>query len=205
MKRDYGPSFRATRGHGSPASDHLMRPGTALLRASAHAPLGGRGCDARPVQRVLVLGRGGSGKSTFALQLSAVSGLPVIELDSQFWQPDLQPLPAEAWSARQQQLVIADAWIMDGDLGPYDVLGPRLRRADTIIVLDFALWRCAWRSFRRGRERADYWKWVLRYRRSYLPLIRAQIERDAPDVELRVMRRPKEATTFLVAQQRRGR
>ncbi len=55
-------------------------------------------------------------------------------------------------------------WIMDGDLGTYDVLTPRLRTADTICWLDFALWRCAWRSLRRGRERADYWQWVLLYR-----------------------------------------
>jgi adenylate kinase family enzyme len=157
------------------------------------------------MQRVLVLGRGGSGKSTFARRLSEVSGLPVIELDSQFWQPDLAPLHTEAWSALQKRLAIADSWIMDGDLGPYDVLAPRLRSADTIFLLDFSLWRCAWRSLRRGRERADYWKWVLSYRRRYLPLIRQQIERDAPDVELRVMRRPKEVTTFLHAQQRRGR
>lgn len=96
-------------------------------------------------------------------------------------------------------------WIMDGDLGPFDVLSPRLGAADTIFLLNFALWRCAWRSLRRGRERSDYWKWVLSYRRRYLPLIRQQIERDAPGVELRVMRRPKEATTFLHAQQRLGR
>jgi hypothetical protein len=71
--------------------------------------------------------------------------------------------------------------------------------------MDFPLWRCVWRSLRRGRERADYWKWVLSYRRRSLPPIRQQIERDAPDAELHIMRRPKEATTFLRAQQRRGR
>jgi hypothetical protein len=32
---------------------------------------------------------------------------------------------------------------MDGDLGPYDALAPRLTRADTVLILDFALMRCA--------------------------------------------------------------
>ena len=154
------------------------------------------------MQRVLVLGRGGSGKSTFARLLSEAAGIPVIELDSQFWQSSLAPLPAGAWSARQKQPALASTWIMDGDLGPHDVLGPRLRKADTIFLLDFSLWRCAWRSLRRGRERADYWRWVFSYRRRYLPLIRQQIERDASDVDLRVMHRPKEATAFLRHQSR---
>jgi hypothetical protein len=37
-----------------------------------------------------------------------------------------------------------ETWIIDGDLGPYDVaLGARLQAADTIVVLDFAFPRCA--------------------------------------------------------------
>ena len=40
----------------------------------------------------------------------------------------------------------ADTWIFDGDLGPHDVLEPRLGVADTVIILDFSLLRCAWRS-----------------------------------------------------------
>jgi adenylate kinase family enzyme len=126
--------------------------------------------DIENVQRALVLGRGGSGKSTFSRRLSEISGLPLIELDHEFWQLDLTPLSAEAWCARQQQLSAADTWIMDGDLGPYDVLEPRLGRADAIFLLDFSLWRCCWRSFWRGRERWDYWKWVFTYR-CWWPLI----------------------------------
>ena len=137
-----------------------------------------------------MLGRGGSGKSTFARRLSADTALPLIELDKLFWQTDLTPLAAEAWADRQEHFAATDAWIMDGDLGPHDVLAPRLERADTIFLLDFPVWRCIWRSIRRGRERSDYWKWVLIYRRGYLPLIMQQIESHAPDVDLRVIHRP---------------
>jgi hypothetical protein len=81
-----------------------------------------------------------------------------------------QPGPVAAdpdrWRARWQELLHDDGWILDGDLGRYDrALRDRLRAADTIIVLDFAFLRCAWRTIRRGRERGDYWRWVWAYRR----------------------------------------
>ncbi len=37
------------------------------------------------MERVVVFARGGAGKSTFALDLSRATGLPVVELDKQFW------------------------------------------------------------------------------------------------------------------------
>jgi adenylate kinase family enzyme len=151
------------------------------------------------MQRVLVLGRGGSGKTTFATRLSNMSGLPQIELDSHFWQAGLVPLTPEAWSARQDQLMATASWIMDGDLGPYDVLAPRLRIADTIFLLDFPLWRCAWRSLLRGRERVDYWKWVLLYRLRDVPRIRQQVASEAPNVDLHILRRPKDVASALRA------
>jgi adenylate kinase family enzyme len=40
-----------------------------------------------------VLGRGGAGKSFFALRLGEITGLPVTELDELFWSADLRPTP----------------------------------------------------------------------------------------------------------------
>lgn len=42
-------------------------------------------------------------------------------------------------------------WILGGDLGPYDVPEVWLRVADA-VVLDFPLWRWAWRALRRSGE-----------------------------------------------------
>ncbi len=39
------------------------------------------------MKRVVILGRGASGKSTLARLLGEITGLPVIELDKVFWQP----------------------------------------------------------------------------------------------------------------------
>jgi len=104
---------------------------------------------------VVVLGRGAAGKTTLSVQLGRVTGIPVLELDAYFWSADLVPLARDRWVAVQGTLAAADDWIMDGDLGPYDVLAPRLARADTVVLLDFALLRCLWNAARRSRERAD--------------------------------------------------
>ena len=98
------------------------------------------------MKRVVIIGPGASGKSTFARQLGEITGLRVIELDRVFWQPGLVGTPRDQWVELQQRLVSENEWIMDGDLGPYDAIEVRLRAADTIIFLDFSLVRCAWRG-----------------------------------------------------------
>jgi adenylate kinase family enzyme len=149
------------------------------------------------MERVVILGRGGADKSTFARRLGSVTGLPVIELDRWFWQPDLLARPREEWAAIQRELGQREAWIADGDLGPYDVVDPRLEAADTVIILNFPLARCAWRSIRRSSERLDYWRWVIGYRRRSLPVLMAAIARSAPGARVEVLRTPRAAEMFL--------
>lgn len=155
---------------------------------------GAAGRDHGDVQRVVILGRGGAGKSVLARQLGEVTGLPVIELDLLFWQGGLTAPDPAGWAECQGELVRREAWILNGDLGPYDsVLDLRLRSADTIIVLNFTFLRCAWRTVLRGRERADYWRWVWAYRRQSLPRIMRAIRQDAPQARLHMLRSPRMA------------
>ena len=107
------------------------------------------------MKRVIVVGPGAAGKSTLAARLGEITRLPVIELDTLFWRPGLAPTPREEWAAIQRQLAAQESWIMDGDLGPYDVLDIRLQAADAIVFLDFSPLRCAWRAIRRSPERDD--------------------------------------------------
>ena len=148
--------------------------------------------------RVVVLGRGGAGKSTFAARLGAARDLPVIELDKHFWAPDLTPATEDQWVATQRSLTSGERWILDGDLGPYDVLSVRLRAADTVVVLDFPLWRCAWRALRRSRENLDFWRWLLGYRRRSLPVVMAAIAEHAEHAELHVLYRPRDVARWFI-------
>jgi uridine kinase len=149
------------------------------------------------MQRVVILGRGGAGKSTLARHLGATTGLPVVELDKHFWQPGLVSLLPDEWVARQRELADQQIWIMDGDLGPHDVLATRLERADTVIVLDFPLARCVWRALRRSREGADFWRWLWQYRRRCLPPVMHAIAIHAPNADVHVLRSPNAVKQFL--------
>ena len=150
------------------------------------------------MQRVVILGRGASGKSTLARRLGEITKLPVIELDKLFWRPGLLPTPRHSWSVVQDRLAGREQWIMDGDLGPDDVLEARLRRADTVILLDFSLLRCAWQAIRRSRERADFWLWLLAYRRKYLPRLLQAVAQHASTADVLIFRAPGEVERFLL-------
>ena len=146
---------------------------------------------------MVIVGRGASGKSTLAVQMSNITGFPVTELDKLFWQPGPSTTPRDQWVAKQHELVAREGWILDGDLGPYDALDVRLRAADTIILLDFSLARCAGRAIRRSRERADFWRWLLAYRRRSRPLIMKAIATHAPSETLLILRNLREVRRFV--------
>jgi len=149
------------------------------------------------VKRVIIVGPGAAGKSTLAARLGEITALPVIELDKLFWRPGLAATPPGQWAATQRQLAARESWIMDGDLGPYDVLEVRLQAADTVVFLDFLPLRCAWRAIRRSRERADFWRWLLTYRRRSRPPLRQAIAAHAGDADIQVLPNPRAVRRFV--------
>jgi adenylate kinase family enzyme len=149
------------------------------------------------MKRVVILGRGASGKSTLAARLGEITGLPVVELDKIFWRAGLEATPCEEWAALQEKLVAEDGWMMDGDLGRYDAVEVRLRAADTVILLDFSLVRCAWRAFRRSRERADFWRWLVAYRWQSRPILMEAIAKHAVNADLYIFRNPEALRQFV--------
>ncbi len=148
---------------------------------------------------MVVLGRGGAGKSSFALRLSRITGLPAIELDKHFWDEDLDPMPTERWVRVQEELAADSQWIMDGDLGPYDAPAIRLQRADTVVVLDLSLGRCAWRAARRSREGAGFWLWLLTWRWRSRDRVLEAVAAHSPHARLSILRTPAQVRCFLAA------
>ena|ERR1700730_10530154 len=149
------------------------------------------------MKRVVIIGRGASGKSTLAVRLGEITGLPVIELDKFFWRPGLVATPRDQWVAVQEGLLAEEGWIIDGDLGLYDAVEVRLRAADTILFLDFSLLRCSWRAIRRSRERAAFWRWLLAYRWQSRPILLQAIANHAVKADLHILRNPKALTRFV--------
>ena len=135
-----------------------------------------------------MLGNGAAGKSRFSRELSDATGIPRTELDTVFWSHGMVPLPVDEWRQMQSDLAGPSRWILDGDLGPYDELDVRLVRADTIVLFDIPTVVCAWRAFRRSRERLDFWRWLLTWRRRFRPKIVDAIRVHASAAELLVVR-----------------
>jgi len=110
------------------------------------------------MKKVIVIGSGGAGKSTFSRRLGEATGLPVIHLDAHFWRPNWEPTPKDEWKAKVGELLKGDEWIMDGNFGGTREL--RMQAADTIIMLDFPRRVCMYRVVKRafqfhGKKRPD--------------------------------------------------
>jgi adenylate kinase family enzyme len=68
------------------------------------------------MKRVAVVGVTGSGKTTFASTLSQRLGVPAIELDAFYWQPNWTP-PADRDEFRSviAAYAAADGWVIEGN------------------------------------------------------------------------------------------
>ena len=99
----------------------------------------------RERRRILVVGSGGAGKSTFARRLGELTGLPVVHLDRHFWRAGWKATPTDEWNTTVAQLAATPEWIMDGNFG-----GSQSRLPER-MSLEFLLW--IWRYPRRSRQR----------------------------------------------------
>ena len=110
------------------------------------------------MQRVMVIGGSGAGKSTFARELADLLGVPAVHMDRLFWEPGWVVAEEDVFLARVHAEIAKDAWVMDGT---YSRTWPaRLERTDTVIFLDLPTWLRFWRAFMRtlsgyGKTRAD--------------------------------------------------
>lgn len=65
------------------------------------------------MDRIAVIGCGGSGKTVLARALGAALRLPVTNLDAVYYDHAWTPTPPERFAARQRELVAADRWIIE--------------------------------------------------------------------------------------------
>ena len=110
------------------------------------------------MDRVLIIGCGGAGKSTLARQLGEKLNLPVVHLDSIFWLPGWVEMEKDEFDARIRAEMAKETWILDGNYNR--TLPERIARCDTIIYLDFSRTACLYGIFKRlltniGKTRPD--------------------------------------------------
>ncbi len=110
------------------------------------------------MQRVIVIGCPGSGKSTLSIALSKRTGLPLFHLDRMYWNADRTTVDKATFARRLSEALAKDRFIIDGNYGA--TMEQRLRACDTVIFLDFPTEVCLdGIRARRGKPRPDM-PWV---------------------------------------------
>ncbi|MBC8265377.1 MAG: hypothetical protein H8E84_00240 [Flavobacteriales bacterium] len=110
------------------------------------------------MNKILVIGCCGAGKSTFSRKLHSIINLKLIHLDQYYHNPNWEEPKKEEWEKTVNGLVQQLSWIMDGNYGgTFDV---RFKEADTIIYLNYSTVKCFWRVIKRiikyyGKVRPD--------------------------------------------------
>lgn len=139
------------------------------------------------MERVIVIGCPGAGKSTFARALRDRTGLPLYYLDRIWHQADGSHISRLEFDARLAELLKQPRWILDGNY--QRTLPPRLEYCDTVFLLDYPLPVClAGAAARIGTVREDlpwterefdpeFRQWIEDFPREQLPGIYALLER----------------------------
>lgn len=163
------------------------------------------------MERILIIGCGGAGKSTLARQLGEKLDLPVVHLDKLFWKPGwVESTDAEFDEALEKELE-KPRWIMDGNFNR--TMQQRMKRCDTVIYLDFGRFACLSGVLKRvlttyGRVRPDmgegcperfdfeFLKWVWNFNRNkretYYRLLN-----EAESIETIALKNRRQVRTFL--------
>ncbi|WP_233616591.1 P-loop NTPase family protein, partial [Actinomadura harenae] len=148
---------------------------------------------------VAIIGCGGSGKTTVGRRLADAIGTQITHLDAEFYDDEWNKLPADKFAARQEELVSADTWVIDGNYA--STLPIRLRRATHVVFLDLpartCLWGIAQRRMRyRGGQHTNgvydritwsFITYIWGYRREMAPRVRALLAEHGGDAQVHVV------------------
>ncbi len=111
------------------------------------------------MERIMIIGCGGAGKSTLARQLGEKLNLPVVHLDQIWWAPgNWKHLEREEFDKLLKAEIEKPQWILDGNFNRTIEL--RLQACDTVVYLDFNRFICLSSWLKRvitnwGQTRAD--------------------------------------------------
>ncbi len=93
-----------------------------------------------PYRKLLVVGCGGAGKSTFSLEVGKLFCLPVVHLDKIWWLPGWENRTREEFDLLLKEELKKPAWVMDGNYNR--TFAMRLQFCDCCVFLDVPKEEC---------------------------------------------------------------
>lgn len=155
------------------------------------------------MQKVIVIGCPGAGKSTFARKLSAVTGLPLYYLDLIWHRADQTTVSREEFDRRLREILDQEQWIIDGNY--LRTLEMRIQACDTVFLLDCPLEECLEGARARiGKKREDlpwvetefdeeFRQWIENFPKDQLPKIYQSLRNYQDQKEIIIFHSRKEA------------
>lgn len=151
------------------------------------------------MERILVLGCPGSGKSTLSNLLGEKLNLPVVHLDQLWWTPGWVERSTEEFDVLLGAELKKSRWVIDGNFAR--TLPMRLPACDTVFFLDYPRATCLWSTLKRtaanwGHPRSDmpegcpdridpiFLKFIWDFKKDVLPDIYKQLEGCGRDIHI---------------------
>ena len=110
------------------------------------------------MNKIIVIGCPGSGKSTFAKKLKKIKDVPLYHLDLIWNKPDKTTITRDEFDIELSKIFKEEEWIIDGNY--QRTLERRIKEADTIFLLDYTLEVCLSGAINRVGIKRDDMPWV---------------------------------------------
>lgn len=103
-----------------------------------------------PYHKVLIVGCGGAGKSTLAVEMGKRFGLSIVHLDKLWWLPNWQNRSEQDFDIMLVDELVKNDWIIEGNY--FRTFAMRLKYADFCIYLDYDTELCVQSVYERAQK-----------------------------------------------------